>query len=68
MTTNPPTPRPRPTQADSPAPPKVDAPSQKPRCVPSQELLGKDKTLAIEHEGVVYQLRATRLGKLILTK
>ena len=39
-----------------------------PRCVPSQELLGTHKTLAIAHEGVVYHLRTTRLGKLILTK
>lgn len=68
MTTNPPIARPRPPQADSPAPADVHAPTRKPRCVLSQELLGKDKTLAIEHEGVVYQLRATRLGKLILTK
>ena len=68
MTTTPPVPLPRPAPADSPATANIHAPTQKPRCVPSQELLGKDKTLAIEHEGVVYQLRATRLGKLILTK
>ena len=39
-----------------------------PRCIPSRELLGKETTLAIVHEGVVYHLRTTRLGKLILTK
>ena len=64
MTTTPRIPVPRPAQADSHAP----VPTQTPRCVQSQELLGKDNTLAIQHEGVVYQLRATRLGKLILTK
>ncbi len=38
------------------------------RRVSSRALLGQSTSLVIDHEGVSYVLRATRLGKLILTK
>jgi len=34
----------------------------------SETLMQGHRTITIEHQGVLYQLRATRLGKLILTK
>ncbi|MBK9615292.1 MAG: hemin uptake protein HemP [Uliginosibacterium sp.] len=34
----------------------------------SRDLLGPANQVLIEHEGMVYSLRATRNGKLILTK
>ncbi len=34
----------------------------------SRELLGQEREVEIEHEGMVYRLRLTSLGKLILTK
>lgn len=39
-----------------------------PRVLPSQELLAGQKTVEILHNGLLYRLQATRLGKLILTK
>jgi hemin uptake protein HemP len=36
--------------------------------ISSRTLLGQANSLIIDHEGVSYVLRATRLGKLILTK
>lgn len=36
--------------------------------IPSAQLLHGQPVLHIEHNGALYQLRATRLGKLILTK
>jgi hemin uptake protein HemP len=36
--------------------------------VPSSNLLGQARTLTIEHLGMLYTLRVTRNGKLILTK
>ena len=36
--------------------------------VNSHDLLQGQKTIAIHHNGAVYRLQATRLGKLILTK
>ncbi|GKT17616.1 hemin uptake protein HemP [Acidovorax sp. SUPP2522] len=36
--------------------------------VDSRELLKGQKTVAICHNGLVYRLQATKLGKLILTK
>ncbi len=33
----------------------------------SRTLLGQGKSVQIEHEGKLYELRVTRLGKLILT-
>ena len=37
-------------------------------CVNSNELIGKDREIMIEHGGVYYRLRITRANKLILTK
>ncbi|MCW2313644.1 hemin uptake protein HemP [Rhodoferax antarcticus] len=36
--------------------------------VPSAALLRGQKSVAIEHQGKVYRLQLTKLGKLILTK
>lgn len=36
--------------------------------VDSEDLLRGQKTVDINHNGAVYRLQATRLGKLILTK
>lgn len=36
--------------------------------VESESLFQGRKSIQIEHNGAVYHLRATRLGKLILTK
>jgi hemin uptake protein HemP len=36
--------------------------------VQSESLLRGQKSVAIQHNGSVYRLQATRLGKLILTK
>ncbi len=36
--------------------------------IPSKALLAGQPCVAIEHEGACYVLRATRAGKLILTK
>ena len=36
-------------------------------CFDSRELFGHGKSVHIEHEGKMYELRVTRLGKLILT-
>jgi hemin uptake protein HemP len=38
------------------------------RKVGSRDLLGNGEELLIEHNGAIYRLRATRQGKLILTK
>ncbi len=38
------------------------------RVLPSSALLQGCKAVDIEHNGAVYRLQATRLGKLILTK
>ena len=43
-------------------------PIEAPRSLSSAELLRGDTTLVIEHQGMRYTLRATRNGKLILTK
>jgi hemin uptake protein HemP len=37
-------------------------------CVRSEDLLGNDREIMIEHAGVYYRLRVTRANKLILTK
>lgn len=37
-------------------------------CVDSSTLLQGRKTVEISHNGAIYRLQATRLGKLILTK
>jgi hemin uptake protein HemP len=36
--------------------------------VSSQRILNGEKAVAIHHNGLIYRLQATRLGKLILTK
>lgn len=44
------------------------APTDAVKRISSRALLGQANSLIIDHEGVSYVLRATRLGKLILTK
>ena len=39
-----------------------------PACVNSTELFKGQKSVGIEHNGSLYRLQATKLGKLILTK
>ena len=39
-----------------------------PKTVSSETLLGQGKQMFIVHDGQMYQLRITKLGKLILTK
>jgi len=39
-----------------------------PRRLCSRDLVGPDGQVEIEHDGAVYRLRVTSLGKLILTK
>lgn len=52
----------------APSPPQsVGVPAAVQR-ISSRSLLGQASSLVIDHEGVSYVLRATRLGKLILTK
>jgi hemin uptake protein HemP len=41
---------------------------QRPAPLPSEALLRGRKLVEISHNGEVYRLQATRLGKLILTK
>jgi hemin uptake protein HemP len=55
---------------DQAAPPKSDGPEsvERPAPVPSQQLLQGRRLVEIAHNGEVYRLQATRLGKLILTK
>jgi hemin uptake protein HemP len=56
----------------SPVPPdKTDVAQGKsgtPSFFKSDALLQGNKSVAIEHNGAVYRLQATKLGKLILTK
>ena len=49
-------PRPAPTGGERPAP------------LPSEALLRGQRLVEITHNGEIYRLQATRLGKLILTK
>lgn len=56
-----------------PAPPRTDSPMLgntlgKLVTIPSSSLLGGQPYVLIEHGGAIYWLRATRAGKLILTK
>ena len=37
-------------------------------CVRTEDLIGKDREIMIEHAGAYYRLRITRANKLILTK
>lgn len=51
--------------ATSQAPAAAHTPSG---LVPSERILQGQRSVAIEHNGSVYRLQATRQGKLILTK
>ncbi|TFY96723.1 hemin uptake protein HemP [Ramlibacter rhizophilus] len=42
--------------------------AQRPPLVRSDELMRGQRAIEISHNGVLYRLQATRLGKLILTK
>lgn len=48
--------------------PAFAAPAGSPAAVDSSALLQGQKAVAISHNGAVYRLQATKLGKLILTK
>lgn len=56
------------------SPARVPDPSRDPEAagqeitLPSSRLLQGRKSVQIEHNGALYQLRATKFGKLILTK
>jgi hemin uptake protein HemP len=51
-----------------PEPTPRAAQEQRPAPVPSEALLRGHRLVEITHNGEVYRLQATRLGKLILTK
>ena len=51
----------------TPAAPPAAAPSAQPVRLNSQDLLRQAKAVQIEHDGKIYELRVTRLNKLILT-
>jgi hemin uptake protein HemP len=57
------------TSSVRPNPPQPELPTAI-RATPlrSQQLMQGQKTLEIDHNGEIYRLQATRLGKLILTK
>ena len=46
----------------------IRSPNLLPKTITSEALLGDMKQIRILHEGHSYQLRITKLGKLILTK
>ena len=54
--------------ATAAAPQKTGVHVESVKRISSRALLGQNNSLVIDHEGVSYVLRATRLGKLILTK
>ncbi len=56
-----------PAMAGTP-PPMNAAALQRPPLVASEALMQGHKAIEISHNGVLYRLQATRLGKLILTK
>jgi len=47
---------------------KDQSPHRLPKTISSEALLGRMKQIFILHDGNSYQLRITKLGKLILTK
>lgn len=55
------------TPARMPASP-LPASDATPAPLPSEQLLQGRKTIEISHNGTLYRLQATKLGKLILTK
>ena len=58
----------RPASADSLQPPQGAPGVDATVAVDSNDLLQGQKAVAISHNGSVYRLQATKLGKLILTK
>ena len=50
------------------APPASQRPPADARQLDSRSLFGTARELLIRHNGVLYRLRVTRAGKLILTK
>ena len=54
-------------QIPSPPLPAPSAPSVQPARINSQDLFQQARAVQIEHEGKIYELRLTRLNKLILT-
>jgi hemin uptake protein HemP len=59
---------PEPEAADANARAPVEADADRPAPLPSEQLLRGRRLVEIAHNGEVYRLQATRLGKLILTK
>lgn len=57
-----------PAPARPPAPAVQPAGESRPAPLASEELLRGRRLVEISHNGEVYRLQATRLGKLILTK
>jgi hemin uptake protein HemP len=57
-------------QSPHPSDAAGDAHGAAPGCgvIPSAKLLSGQASVTIDHEGTLYVLRATRAGKLILTK
>lgn len=52
----------------SKANPESTASATSASCMNSTDILGGQKAVEISHNGFIYRLQATRLGKLILTK
>ena len=48
--------------------PTAPAGAARPRLLTSRELFGSGNRVDIEHQGEIYRLQITRLGRLILTK
>ena len=57
-----------PSLTDSTRPAAPAPRDQRPEPLPSERLLQGRRMVEITHNGEVYRLQATRLGKLILTK
>lgn len=56
------------TPAHAPDRPRPAPEAAAPAPLPSEQLLQGRKTIEISHNGTLYRLQATKLGKLILTK
>jgi len=56
------------TQGAQPRSAGAAAEAARPPLVSSEQLLQGHRAIEISHNGVLYRLQATRLGKLILTK
>ena len=59
---------PRPTPPPAPSAPGAPSHSVVGWAVDSTDILRGQKAVDINHNGLIYRLQATRLGKLILTK